>query len=214
MTLQNSLHEIVIALAGAIQAISVVEQLAKTGYLRTEEYETAVNSLFVRDPDAAADVFGRPENLSFGFETLTELLNNHRDPKNSDLLRYVLGAMHLQKRLSRRSDMLYVISNRLEKAQSQAQHFGVSHENVASNLAEIYTDTVSKFSYRIQISGEYGYLQQARVANQIRTLLLAAIRAFTLWRQVGGGRLQIIFKRGKLAEIASQLNDQYRKTVH
>lgn len=212
--MQNSLHEIVVALAGAIQAISVVEQLAKTGYLRTEEYETAVKSLFERDPESTAAVFGGLENLSFGFESLTELLNNHRDPRNSDLLRYVLGGMHLQKRLSRRSDMLFVISNRLEKAESQAQHFGLSHENVASNIAEIYTDTVSKFPYRIQVNGEYSYLQQPRVANQIRTLLLASIRAFTLWRQVGGGRLQIIFKRSKLAEIANQLNDQYRKSIH
>lgn len=208
--MQKSLHDIVIALAGGVQAIGVVEQLAKTGYLRTAEYETAVKSLFERNPNATVDVFGGEDMLADGFDKLHELLNNHRDPRNSDLLRYILGAMHLQKRLSRRSDMLYVIANRLEKAEQQAMHFDFSHDNVASNIADIYTDTISKFPYRIQISGEYSYLQQTRVANQIRTLLLAAIRAFTLWRQVGGSRWQILLKRAKLAEEAARLRDKYR----
>ena len=148
-----------------------------------------------------------------GFEILVELIRNHRAPKNADILRYVLGVMHLQRRLSRRSEMLYIIGNRLESANKQVEHFGVSHDNVIANLAEIYTDTISKLPYRIQVTGEFEYLQQARVANQVRVLLLAAIRATTLWRQNGGSRWQLIFNRSKLANEASEFIREIKNQI-
>ncbi len=212
--MQKSWHDIVIALAGAVQAISVVEQLAKTGYLRSVEYETAVCSLFQREPENTEAVFGGAQNLGRGFEVLDELLCNHRDPKNGDMLRYMLGVIHLQRRLAKRSDMLFVLSNRLEKAEMQAKHFSPSHDNVASSIADIYSDTISKFHYRIQVSGEYSFLHQARVANQVRTLLLAAIRAITLWRQVGGSRWQILLHRSSLIKTNEALLNEHKKTFH
>ncbi len=203
--MEKSWRNIAIALAGATQAISLVEQLAKTGYLHPEEFETAISSLFETEPESTLAVFGSAARLHRGFETLDELLTHHRDPKNADLLRYMLGVMHLQKRLRRRSDLLYVIGNRLEKAGSQVQHFGLSHENVVSNIADIYSDTISKFQFRIQVTGEYNYLQQPRLASQIRVLLLAAIRAITLWRQVGGSRWQLLLYRNKISEANKAL---------
>lgn len=203
--MERSWRNLAIALAGAVQAVHLVEQLAKTGYLKSDPFETAINSLINQNPTSAADVFGDIHRLRTGFEVLNELLTHHRDPKNADLLRYTLGVMHIQKRLARRKDVLYVIGNRLEKAATQIQHFGPSHDNVVSNIADIYSDTISKFQYRIQVTGEYHYLQQPRVASQIRCLLLAAIRAITLWRQIGGSRWQLLIYRNALAEASETL---------
>lgn len=191
-------RDIAIALAGAAQAVNLVEKLAKTGYLNTDEFETAVKSLFEQSPTSSEAVFGGVHQLRNGLEVLEDLLNRHRDPKNADVLRYLLGVMHIQKRLARRSEMLYVIGNRLEKAEAQAQHFNLTHDNVISNIADIYADTISKFQYRIQVTGEYSYLQQPRLASQVRVLLLAAIRAITLWRQMGGSRWQLLIYRSKI----------------
>ena len=55
------------------------------------------------------------------------------------------------------------------------------------------------------MTGDQGYLQQARIANQVRALLLAGIRSATLWRQVGGSRWQLIFQRKKLAQTVDRL---------
>jgi len=196
--LDKTWRNIAIGLAGAAQAISLVEQLAKTGYLHTDEFETAINSLLKQVPETTESVFGNVHKLSRGLDVMDELLNHHRDPKNGDLLRYMLGVMHIQKRLARRSEILYVIGNRLKKAEIQVEHFGSTHDNVVSNIADIYTDTISKFQYRIQVTGEHSYLQQPRLASQVRVLLLAAIRAITLWRQVGGSRWQLLIYRGKI----------------
>lgn len=203
--MEKSWHNHVVALAGIFQACKTVEQLAKTGYLKTAAFETAIRSLFETNPVSAEAVFGDIPNLEEGFEVLKDVLQNHRDLRNRDLLRYSLGVLHLQKILARRSDVLYIIGNRLQKAQEQSTHFGLTHDNVVANIAEIYTDTISKFNYRIQVTGELNYLQQQRVANQVRVLLFGAIRAATLWRQVGGSRWQFLVYRAKLADKAEEL---------
>ena len=199
----------VIALAGIVQAAQLVEQLAKTGYLKTEPFTVAIDSLFEQNPVSTEAVFSATsdnlQTLYEGLHGLENLLQYHRDPKHADLLRYILGVLHLQKRLQRNKNMMYLLGTRLEKARQQAQHFGSVHDNVVGNIADIYTDTISTLPYRIQVSGEYAYLQQPRVANQIRSLLLAAIRAATLWRQLGGSRWQLLFHRQKLVELCVSL---------
>ena len=81
----------------------------------------------------------------------------------------------------------------------------MTHDNVVRNIADLYSDTISKFQYRIQVTGNYNYLQQTRVTNQVRTLLLAAIRAALLWRQLGGRSWQFLFYRAELAKATNEL---------
>lgn len=209
--MEKSWQKNAIALAGLLQACNLVEQLAKTGYLKTDEFEVLIKSLFEQNPDTVESVYGGLHNLATGFELLVELLDNPRAQQNADLLRYVLGILHLQKKLSKRSEVLNIIGSRLDKATTQIEHFGFTHDNVIANIAEIYSDTISKFQYRIQVTGEYAYLQQERVANQIRALLLAAIRSATLWRQCGGKRWHLLFYRSQLAEVTKDLAKQSKQ---
>ncbi len=62
-------------------------------------------------------------------------------------------------------------------------------------LAEIYTSTVSTLTPRIMVQGEPGILQATESRDMIRALLLAGMRAAVLWRQCGGSRIRLIFKR-------------------
>ncbi len=199
-SLKASWRDIAISLAGTLQAVSLVEQLAKTGYLNTAEMETAVKSLFVTSPQTSLSPYGNISNLLSGLESLEEMLIEYKHTPATDKFRYALGVMHIQKRLSTKRDILGVIANRLNHAAKQAEHFGYLHDNLISNIADIYSDTISKFQYRIQVTGNYHYLQQDRVANQVRTLLLAAIRSSMLWRQLGGSRWQFVFYRSHIID--------------
>jgi len=204
--LNSQLKNRTIALAGIAQAIERVNQLATTGYLNTQDFETAVRSLFVQNPKDTLEPFGALTNLRTGLETLIKLIEGPRDSKpNRQLLGYALGILHLQKRLSNNPSMLNTLGNRIESSQHQLEHFGPTHENVVSNLADIYSQTISTFKFRIQVMGEYQYLQQARVANQVRVLLFGAIRAAILWRQLGGSRLQLLLQRKSILSTAKTL---------
>lgn len=207
-------QNLVISLAGITQAIDLMDKLAKTGYLNSADFETCVNSLFEQNPESAEAVFGDANHLLRGYEVLLELLQRNKGPQQTTLLGYCFGALHLQRRLVRNQSMLNQVGERINKSRHQLQHFGVTHENVIAGLASIYTDTISTFPYRIQVVGEAQYLQQSRVANQVRVLLLCAIRAATLWRQLGGSRLHFLLNRSQLISATETLLSQAKQAQH
>lgn len=198
--------EIAVAMAGVFQAAGLVEQLAKTGYVPAEAQKASLNSLFVQNPDTVADVYGGDiANVELGLKIMSDLLHHQQNRDYPDTLRYVLGILYLQKKMLGRRDMLEIIGKRLEQCQRQAEHFGITHENVLASLGGLYGDTISTFKFRIQVMGDFNYLQQTRIANQVRALLLAGIRSATLWRQVGGTRFQVVLQRKKLSASADHL---------
>lgn len=204
MARANKWQDITLAAAGILQATALVDQLARTGFTPSDAYRCSINSLFQLNPPDTLSVYGSVSDLRLGLETLRDLLVSSRQLQNNTV-RYSAGVLHLQGRLSKRKDMLGVIASRLQQAQQQAEHFDTTHENVIANLADIYAATLSRFRFRIQVAGDPSFLQQQRVANQVRALLLAAIRSATLWRQVGGSRLQILLQRKKLLAETEQL---------
>ncbi|MEX2963602.1 high frequency lysogenization protein HflD [Microbulbifer sp. TYP-18] len=201
-------REQALALAGIFQAAVLVERLAKTGSAPQDELETGVYSLFQQNPDRTEDVFNGAAQLLPGLRVSRELLQSRRHPEYTDSLRYALSILYLQRQLQKKPDLLSIIGSRLEKAREQAEHFSPTHENVISNLAGIYSDTLSTFRFRIQVLGDFNFLQQQRIANQIRTMLFAGVRAATLWRQLGGRRLHLLFQRKKLLAATEQLIGQ------
>ena len=204
--MSKNLQDLTLALAGVFQATVLVDQIAKTGQLPSEDFASLVNSLFDLNPPNTLAVFGgQVSNLRPGLEAMHQLLRDTDTPKLREPLRYALGVLHLQKKLAGRKDMLNVIGSRINQAAQQAEHFGSTHENVVSNLANIYAETLSTFRFRIQVNGDYNYLQQQRIANQIRCLLLAAVRCAILWRQVGGNRWQLLLQRKALAQQVEEL---------
>lgn len=201
----DKLENTTLALAGIFQACGLVEQLAKTGYVPSDTYRCSIESLFVLDPPDTRSVYGNNlGNLILGLEILQTVLESGNQ-RHRDALRYSLGILHLHKKLSARKDMMGVLGSRLKQASQQAEHFSTTHENVIGNLGDLYKETISTFRFRIQVTGDQGYLQQARIANQVRALLLAGIRSATLWRQLGGSRWQLVFKRRQIAAKVSEL---------
>lgn len=209
--MENIWRDRTIALAGIAQAVDLMDKLAKTGYLNSRDFETSAHSLFEQNPASTEAVFGDANKLRRGYEVLLDLLQKKRGPEQTALIGYSLGVLHLQQRLTKNRVMLDQVGERLGKCQHQIQHFGVTHENVIANIASIYTDTISTFSFRIQVVGEYQYLQQTRVANQVRVLLLAGIRAAMLWRQVGGTRWHFLLHRKILIATAETLLEQAKQ---
>lgn len=194
-----------IALAGIFQAAALVDRLATTGYLPKEEFRTSVDSLLEQSPESTLATFGSLENLELGLQTMADALSGLRREQAQQSLRYLLGIMHVQHKLRSRQDLLTIIGSRIAHSRQQAEHFESTHDNVIANLADLYTDTISTFRFRIHVRGEATYLQQQRVANQIRALLFAGVRAAMLWHQVGGRRWHIIVYRKRLLAEANDL---------
>lgn len=200
----KNLQDITLALAGVVQAAMLVEQVAKTGQVQQDAYKCSIESLFDLNPASTLAVYGgSAQHLRIGLEALRDMLAGQH--KHQEAMRYALGALHLQKKLAGRKDMLNTIASRIAQAATQAEHFSSTHDNVIGNLGQVYSETISTFRFRIQVMGDYNYLQQTRIASQIRALLLASIRSAMLWRQLGGNRWQLLLQRKALAAQVEQL---------
>ena len=200
----GNLENRTIAIAGICQSVTLVHRLATTGYLPKPEFYTCVRSLLQQNPASTLDTFGELNNLEMGLKALCSFLGDVKS-NQQQCFRYLLGVLHLQAKLQKQRDVLEIIGSRLQQINLQAQHFEPTHDNVIANLADLYSDTISKFRFRIQVRGDACYLQQQRVANQVRSLLFAAIRAAILWQQLGGRRWQLLVYRKAILQSAQQL---------
>ncbi|MEH6617111.1 MAG: high frequency lysogenization protein HflD [Porticoccus sp.] len=200
----KSTRDQVMALAGIFQACQLVETLAKNGSIPSDRFNACIESLFQKNPENTEAVFGSVQHLQLGIESMQELITLQSRGKQSDTLRYVVGVVHLSKKLRQNKAMLNLIGERLDQASRQAEHFSIGHANVVANLAQVYQDSISTFRHRIQVNGYANYLQQENIAQRIRCLLFAGIRAATLWHQLGGRRRHLILNR---KDILAQLRE-------
>ncbi|MEH6626190.1 MAG: lysogenization regulator HflD [Motiliproteus sp.] len=223
--MSGTYEEQAIALAGVFQAAALVDQIAKRGLIPQNSFETSINSIFVTSPKATEDVFGGvrelPFNLNMGLKNLLDLAEKRDQSK--DITRYALSMLHLENRLSKQPGMLDELSNGLDKIRDKARYFQETansdfsnesvepsdsrycHPNVIAATAGLYQDTISTFSFRIQVTGEPRHLQNTDNANKVRALLLAGIRSAILWRQMGGRRWQLLLFKSRVGKAARNI---------
>ncbi len=193
----------VIAFAGVLQACRLVNDLALRGRTDTNYVEASLGSVFRIDADSAADVFGGLAEVRLGLETLlTQFEDDHRDLALTQL---VLSVLRLERRLAHRPRMLQELRGGIDAIQRQVDHFGIAHATVQGRLAELYVTTLSQLRPRVIVHGNPTNLGNPQLVEQIRALLLAAVRAAVLWRQVGGTQLRLLFRRRQYAMLARGL---------
>jgi len=210
-----------IALAGVFQAAALVEQIATRGMVSQNNLDASLFSIMQINADSTEEVYGGvrdlPYNLSIGLKNLQDLVEKPRAEHNRDVIRYALSVMHLERKLSADPEMLKTIGQRLKQVTEQARYFNpedadslsnpstFAHPSVVANLASLYQDTISTFSFRIQVTGDPRHLQNRENAAKIRALLLAGIRSAMLWRQKGGKRWHLMFFKSRLRPTLKKL---------
>ena len=193
----------VIAFAGVLQACRLVHELATRGRADAAAAETSLSSVFRIGAADAGEVFCGIGGLRLGFETLIAQIDGNE--RNLPVTRLALGVLRLQRQLMRQPRMAAALREGIESAQRQVDHFGLGHPTVQARLAEIYVETLSQLRPRVIVHGNPQHLSNAQVVAQIRALLLAAVRAAALWRQVGGSQLRLIVRRRQYAMLARGL---------
>lgn len=191
-----------LALAGVFQALEAVREIAARGASPPEHYKPCIQALLAEYEGEVAPLFGGIPTLAPG---LRRLISHLEQPSDTELSRHLIMVLHLERRLRRRRAVMGELTDGLARARNQAEYFHSGHENVISNLADLYQRTVSSVGPRIMVRGERQYLEEPRNAALIRVLLLAAIRSVALWRAAGGSRLNLLLRRKALIAEARHL---------
>lgn len=198
-----------LALIGLYQVAQQVYQLATSGKTNETAFQTSINSLFCENPANTLEVFGGDVgNIQMGVNTLLTQMRSGEavTNRNIEVTKYVLSLMILEKNVSKTEGALGKVANVIESARNQRSHFGEFHDNVIATLARAYSENISQINPRIMVNGSHGHLQNPKIANKIRALLLAGIRASLLWRQVGGSRWGLLWHRKKYMRAAQALS--------
>lgn len=196
-----------LALAGVAQSAFLVHQLAHHGLAAQDKLRIALDSLFVTRPRHTEEVFGKVGNLNLGLQVLQELLTGNSSVfAPEEVLRYLLGLLHLQQKLSRKPRMLDTVAQGLDTLRRQYPEGDLAAQPEAIDaLATLYQDTLSTLAFRIQVRGDMQYLKNPQVAQKIRSALFAGVRAAVLWQQVGGRRWHLLLYRKRLAHDVNRL---------
>lgn len=202
-----------IALAAIFQCVDGVIQIAQKGQVDQALFKTCINSVLENNADSAVGLYGSLDNLKTGLKSMLYQLGSGQltpDGKQKDMeaTRYVLGLLHLEKKLHNNPAAFKELLTGIEDTQKKLEFFDANHENIVSALADLYANKISTIGPKIMVKGEQSHLANPKNASKIRALLLAGIRAAVLWRQAGGNRWKLLLERGKLQRQADSFLTQ------
>ena len=192
-----------LALASIFQTTSLVHQLASTGQCDSHSNKASLNSI-VSQSDDVDEIFTSPEDLRVGFESLKTLLE--KKPINmQNIMLYSTALINLEKKLMKKPQLLTQISAEIDHIKKQ-DFFDIHHSNSIARLAELYKNTLGSLNPTIMVRGEQIYLTNRNTANHIRALLLAGIRAVSLWKSQGGKTWHLLFNKKKTLRYVNSLD--------
>lgn len=199
------IRDATLALAGVFQSVYLVREIAHHGTVPSNLLEVSIRSLFEMDPPDTESVYGGRSELHIGLKLLKDQIGGDTKKADIEITKYVVSLLHLERKLVRNQALMGRLKEGITRARTQVEHYSYTHENVLAALADLYVNTVSTLTPRIIVSGQRGHLTNPANANKVRALLLAAVRSVVLWRQSGGNRFQLLFKRKQLAAEAANL---------
>jgi len=202
-----------IALAGMYQAVKLVQQTAQGERRDAAATRASISSILNTDPESTIAVYGDSRALISGLDLVTSQLSNNSKRRDLVLTGYVITLMHLERKLTRQSDLMQKLARGIDRVKEEIKQADVLDPGIIAALAEVYKDTVSTLQPRIMVQGEESVLRNSDSKNMIRALLLAGMRAAVLWKQRGGNRVRLILQRKQLLECCAELLAEARRSV-
>jgi len=198
-----ALNDRVLALAGMLQSIRVVQQMADNGQAETRPLAVAIDSLFRFDAESTEAIFGSAADLQPGLRRLVAQLDgNGRDPNQT---RIAMSLMALERQFMAHPDTVQAVHAGLQDLAAQWQADGPTHPAVLARMGELYAQHISPLGPKVLVQGNPVYLSQPTVVGEVRASLLAALRSAVLWRQLGGSYWDFIWSRRAMVQAAQRL---------
>jgi len=201
-----SIQDRTIALAGVLQAASLVDQIAQNGQCSGQAAQASLASIFQTDPKDTASTFGGLAGVRLGLRTLTELLGAGSPNANLATLQTAVSILKLGGKIKKDQTRLNGLSDAVELTRSA---WDSSEEPldpcVVAQLADAYQEHISTHRFRIKVQGNPNMLKNPQKVQLIRALLLAGIRSAILWQQLGGNQWRLMSQRKAMVQTAETL---------
>ena len=204
-----------IALAALFQCCTQIQRIATTGYFDERAVASVIRSLIVTDPKTIDDIY-QESDLVVGFKQILDSFGKGDMSKAADTIVITKMALKLitlahnvegnDKVFNCMSDAIDALTRAIPTDHPDFLTFGntqvVNTEEDFHLFGSLYQSIISPNFAKLIIYGEERCLREVSNQEKIRALLLAGIRAVILWRQVGGRRRFLVFRRKAILEYA------------
>jgi len=195
------------ALAALIQAVYLVDSIARKGTADAEDSRVLMESIFLPGSNDPASLYGGLAGLHTGLRISGQILGGKDLPQSKTLMTYCAGLLSIENRLSKQADIRNRLAEGMTRIGKQKHYFGdAMHSSVIAAIAELYGETISTMKPRIIVHGKTEHLSQPENTRRVRALLLAGLRAAHIWHAQGGGHLTLLLRRKVIQrELEQQL---------
>ncbi|WMS88106.1 high frequency lysogenization protein HflD [Pleionea litopenaei] len=202
------MDDIVLTLAAIAQSVQQVQKVAWKGQMDDADALPLIKSIFTLDTDSVVDLYSGSASLTNGLRALRAQLNASNEERDAEFGRYMANIFTLQKQFMKNAEVQQILSSRIEHSRRLLDYDDIMSANMMASLADCYSQSISQLPLRVQVQGNPAILENKMNQDKIRALLLAAVRASVLWRQVGGKKRQFIFNRKQICDTANKLLTQ------
>ncbi|MBA59859.1 MAG: lysogenization regulator HflD [Gammaproteobacteria bacterium] len=204
----SRLEEQTISLAGVMQACQITDEIAQLGMTSNDNLDSCIKTIFVTDPNTFLDVYGEIGSLALGLKILKDTLSNWIPTKYRAANRNCLAILMLERQLVKSKNTVLRLSQGIEeiRREFESKALGPSSSKTTALLSNLYKQTISQLGPKIIVKGQPKNLTIGVNTERIRSLLLSGIRSAVLWRQVGGRRRDLVFRRTELLSCCQGLN--------
>ena len=196
-----------IALAGMHLALSQVQQIAWNAKYDYISIDVCLNSLFARNPDTYAEIFGSTSDLRLGLVALRTSFTNKHDKQALERARYMVNLMMLSKNISNNKELGQQVGTTLSLLDEAANDLQGQREYIVERIAQLYQNTISPLTPRVIVYGDPQILKDDANAAMIRTMLFAGLRSALLWYQAGGNQLNLLLGKSKYLNTINKILD-------
>lgn len=199
----TKLKQQTLALASLLQAATLVDQLASTGTCDKSNNEISLKSIINQGTNIEY-IFSSTKDLSTGLNALSIMLSK-KTKSIQNIIFYTLTLINLEKKLMKNQPLLTQLTTEIDLIKSQ-DFFAINHTNSLARLGELYKSTLGELKPRVIVNGKQIYLSNQRTTNHIRALLLAGIRAVSLWKSQGGRTWRLLFNKKKTLKLIKTMD--------
>lgn len=201
------------ALAALFQCCAQIQRIASTGFMDEHATSAVIRAVAVTDPKTLDDIYTK-DALKNGYNQVISSFGRDgvKDADIIEITKTALKVMELeltiernQKIFSELGDKIDAMTNLILSKDSnflEGDPAVVLKREYLEEYASLYQSLISPNFSKLMICGQEECLRVIENQQRIRALLLAAIRATVLWRQLGGKRLTLIFHRKRIVECA------------
>ena len=101
----------------------------------------------------------------------------------------------LERRFMDEPSTIDAVQNGIRTLQREAHNGEDNDPDTLRKLGDLYSNTISKLKPNVMVQGNPQYLNRPDVVAEIRAMLLGALRAAVLWRQMGGTVWDFLIRR-------------------